>query len=660
MRERSRCDQFTIAPEALIGTAHFAISLFTRSARYCGVICAGVEIFAPRPASLPATAGDFIASTAAALSLLTMIQAVAVTGSADHPVQAHVVLVLHGLVADDRSRTVLAEDLAALLDGREPAAQATSLRAWALGLADRAQSPDTLAELPAWRDRSAASDEAWAGGADAAPAGPPVQPHGDGPAAHTTLVPADLTTAVLDRIGSTVRASTDDVLLTALHAAAPTGTSLGSLLVEVGSDGRPPLPGLDPTRLVGHLATAHPRLLDPGTRRGLDALKRAKEARLAARHDGLGHGLLRYANPQTAATLAATPGPPIAFRSTLGRSPTHHPTEAGWPDDAHASDSQPASGVRRSGLTLDVTVAEGRLVAEWTSPDGSHTADDLAAIGERWIDAIRDLAAEADPGRRRWADAVGPHAARPRPGRHRHRRRPLRPPRRGRLAAVAAAGGPLLPRVVRRRRARRLHRHRPLRPRPRPSTSIGCAAVLAGSCGANPTLRAGFVGDGLPRPVQAIARPRRRRRSTSSTSASSTPTPSQTALDDGHCRRTVPPVRPAPAPARCTSPSCGSVPTGAASWCRRHLLLWDGWSGQLVFGELFRRYEPDGDDLGWRRPALRRLPGLAGRAGRRRPIAAAWRDALAGIEEPTLVAPGSGRARRRCCPRPAPSSWTRS
>ena len=59
-----------MTPDALIGTAHFSISLFTRSARYCGVISLGVAIFAPRPASLPLTAGDFIASTAAALSVL--------------------------------------------------------------------------------------------------------------------------------------------------------------------------------------------------------------------------------------------------------------------------------------------------------------------------------------------------------------------------------------------------------------------------------------------------------------------------------------------------------------------------------------------------------------------------------------------------------------
>ena len=33
----------------------------------------------------------------------------------------------------------------------------------------------------------------------------------------------------------------------------------------------------------------------------------------------------------------------------------------------------------------------------------------------------------------------------------------------------------------------------------------------------------------------------------------------------------------------------------------RHLLLWDGWSGQLVFGELFRLYEQAGDDAAARR-----------------------------------------------------------
>ena len=86
----------------------------------------------------------------------------------------------------------------------------------------------------------------------------------------------------------------------------------------------------------------------------------------------------------------------------------------------------------------------------------------------------------------------------------------------------------------------------------------------------------------------------------------------------------------------------------------RHLLLWDGWSGQLVFGELFRRYEEAGDGaVAGETAADVAVPGERGSfrdylawLARQDDDAslAAWRDALSGVEEPTLVAPAGAPA----------------
>ncbi|MCH0541874.1 amino acid adenylation domain-containing protein [Streptomyces sp. MUM 203J] len=70
-----------------------------------------------------------------------------------------------------------------------------------------------------------------------------------------------------------------------------------------------------------------------------------------------------------------------------------------------------------------------------------------------------------------------------------------------------------------------------------------------------------------------------------------------------------------------------------------HLILWDGWSAWLFLEELFTLYERAGDTTGLPAPGSYRdyLAWLDGQDTER--ATAAWREALAGIDEPTLVAP---------------------
>ncbi|MGW5354054.1 non-ribosomal peptide synthase/polyketide synthase [Streptomyces sp. NPDC004031] len=73
----------------------------------------------------------------------------------------------------------------------------------------------------------------------------------------------------------------------------------------------------------------------------------------------------------------------------------------------------------------------------------------------------------------------------------------------------------------------------------------------------------------------------------------------------------------------------------------RHLILWDGWSAWLLLDELFALYARGGDAAALRAPGSYRdyLTWL----DRQDDSAAtgAWRTALAGLEEPTLLAPGA-------------------
>ncbi|WP_051707174.1 MULTISPECIES: non-ribosomal peptide synthase/polyketide synthase [unclassified Streptomyces] len=73
----------------------------------------------------------------------------------------------------------------------------------------------------------------------------------------------------------------------------------------------------------------------------------------------------------------------------------------------------------------------------------------------------------------------------------------------------------------------------------------------------------------------------------------------------------------------------------------RHLILWDGWSAWLLLDELFALYETGGDATALPTPGsyrdyltwLERQDDAA--------ATAAWRTALAGLEEPTLLAPAA-------------------
>src|SRR5262249_1245282 len=68
----ARAKQSPVTPLALIGPAHFSISLLRNWPRYSGVARSSETITAPSPSSRSFTVGVFIASTAASLSFLTI------------------------------------------------------------------------------------------------------------------------------------------------------------------------------------------------------------------------------------------------------------------------------------------------------------------------------------------------------------------------------------------------------------------------------------------------------------------------------------------------------------------------------------------------------------------------------------------------------------
>ena len=523
-------------------------------------------------------------------------------------------LVAHPLAVDARSWAILAEELAALWAGRPLPPVATPLRAWTRTAAEAAHDPARLAELDHWI-------EVLAPGAalPAAPANREAPAEG----AVTVELTVEETAGVLAAAGA-VRATVDEVALTALQRAVG-----APLVVDVERPDRPDL-GADVARTVGPLAAVHPVRLDPGRATGLAALKRCKEQVRAAPGGGAGFDLLRHLNPQTAPALAALPRPAVLYRRrpAPGTGPDPTPVPVG--------DTDPGPYRLRVTASLDAADAGGvgtppRLRARW---DGDPE------LAERWRAEMRALGAEAA--------TTPPGAGGLTPSDLRHLALdqeaidlveaafpqgvediwPLSPLQEGLYFHATFDDAALDVYTVQDHfdlaRAVDVDRLR---------------AAMATLLARNPTMRAAFLGDGLARPVQAIVR------------AHDVPLTvvDLSDLDPEARARRLDEIMEAersrrfdlarPPLLHLTVVRLG--PERHRIVLSRHLLLWDGWSGQLVYGELFALYERAGDDTGIPR-SVSYADYLAWVGEQDEGAArAAWREALAGLEEPTLVAPAA-------------------
>ncbi|WP_344316782.1 amino acid adenylation domain-containing protein, partial [Streptomyces javensis] len=268
-----------------------------------------------------------------------MAQAVWCDSGPDAP--GRLLVVADRLVVDAKSWRILLEDMAAAVVGREIASVPTSFRHWTRALATQADSARRRAELPAWTELLAAGDPLLTTR--------PVDPARDANAPvrrASVRLPAEATAAVLTALPDAFHTGAETVLLTGLTAALAAwrdgqDRTRGFLVdVAVPDHGRGALEsGAGLSRTVGSFAHRHPVRLDTGAldlagiRRGGPAagraVKRIKEQLRAVPGDGLGYGLLRHLNPDTAATLAALPTPQLGFTAPGDddRPPTH-PLEA--------------------------------------------------------------------------------------------------------------------------------------------------------------------------------------------------------------------------------------------------------------------------------------------------------------------------------------------
>ncbi|NEB81026.1 amino acid adenylation domain-containing protein, partial [Streptomyces sp. SID14478] len=335
-------------------------------------------------------------------------------------------IVLHHLVVDGVSWRILLPDLVSawqrIRDGRapEPAGTGTSLRRWAHALADEAAGAQRVAELPVWQE-ILRTEEPPLGARE-------LDPARDVAATVDTVrvqVPTDVTRTLLTTVPAVYRGGVDDGLLTGLALALArwhrtrdrTAPGTSSTLVRLEGHGREEhlVPGADLSGAVGWFTAMFPVRLDLA---GIDladafaggpaagrALKAVKEQLRAVPDNGMGYGLLRHLNPVTAAALAPEREPRIGF-NYLGRSSRADIPEElrglGWaPDTTHrdliaAPDADmPVLSALEINAVATATGGGDELTAYFGFPTGVLTRAEVSELAGLWVEALTALARHA-------------------------------------------------------------------------------------------------------------------------------------------------------------------------------------------------------------------------------------------------------------------------
>ncbi len=292
----------------------------------------GVEAGEAADAALDEVAGRAARTAVELLDPSAGVMVRAVWVDAGPGQMGRLVLVAHHSAVDGMSWRVLTADLRAACEaaaaGRTPRLDpvGTSFRRWAELLATEAAGERRAAELADWLTLLGPSPQAPLGHRALDPDVDTVRTLRQ----RSWIVPPARAASVLSRMPNAFHCGVDDVLLAALAGAVAhcRPDAAPEILVDVEGHGREPIGDVDLSRTVGWFTTARPVRLDVtgidlsrALAGGADAgrlLKTVKEQARAVPGDGLGHALLRHLNPATAPALEAAPAPQIGF-NYLGR-----------------------------------------------------------------------------------------------------------------------------------------------------------------------------------------------------------------------------------------------------------------------------------------------------------------------------------------------------
>ncbi|WP_443333996.1 non-ribosomal peptide synthase/polyketide synthase [Streptomyces sp. MNU103] len=293
-----------------------------------------------------------------------------------------------------------------IMAGRAPELDSggTSLRRWAQRNAENAVALRTLAQLDHWTGTLRRGTPL-----GTRPLDPAVDVLGTARRLRRTL-PAEVTGHLLTTAPAVVGAGVDDVLLAglALAEARRRRDPHTSVLIDVESHGRERDGTADLSRTTGWFTALYPVLLDTagadldeafaGGHAAGTVLKHVKELLRAVPSQGLGYGLLRHLNPETAAAFEGLPTAGIGF-NYLGRFVAGESGDWAVAADAPRPDGEDPATPLAHAVEINAYVEESadgpRLGATWTYAPGVLTEEEAAALADGWFEALTALAEHA-------------------------------------------------------------------------------------------------------------------------------------------------------------------------------------------------------------------------------------------------------------------------
>ncbi|MBH0776868.1 amino acid adenylation domain-containing protein [Nocardia sp. NEAU-351] len=316
------------------------------------------------------------------------------------------IVVAHHLVVDGVSWRILVPDLMAawaqVSTGATPvlAEVGTSVRRWSHALAEAAHASARVAELDHWREVVAEPDP----GFGTRELDPAIDLSGTVRQVEVE-VPSEVTSALLTTLPALFHGGVEDTLLACLARAVRTWrpARTGDLLVRMEGHGRQQeiVPGADLSRTVGWFTSIYPVRVPHGDGFG-DAIRAAKHALLAVPDKGIGFGLLRYLNEDSARSLP--PGLPgrIAF-NYLGRYSTGDIPAGleglGWLPTDELGDlpatEYPDVPVQVE-IDVNAVVVGDRLEASFGYPETLFDRADVAELARLWVETLTAATAFAD------------------------------------------------------------------------------------------------------------------------------------------------------------------------------------------------------------------------------------------------------------------------
>ncbi|MDB6104870.1 MAG: non-ribosomal peptide synthetase, partial [Gammaproteobacteria bacterium] len=311
-------------------------------------------------------------------------------------------LTIHHLSVDGVSWHILVSDLAAAYGGLSLPPRSTSFRRWAELLNTEAQRPERAAQLAFW---TSLLNE---------PADPLIhRPLNPIPDTRTVVgrlqltLPSAITAPLLSSVPAAFRARVTDVMLTALILAVGQWRSrhgLGNstaMLLDLEGHGREEIfEDVDLSRTVGWFTSMFPVRLDAGESNACRALKVIKEQLRRLPDNGVGYGLLRYLNDETAAVLRNLPTAQISF-NYLGRFSAPQKTDwvvapemASGLDDGADPRLPLAHGLELNALTLDHSTGP-QLTVTWSWSAALLTKDEVRDLAHSWFESLESLVQHA-------------------------------------------------------------------------------------------------------------------------------------------------------------------------------------------------------------------------------------------------------------------------